>query len=97
MKGLVTVSTLHSRALSLATIARELLIVHQVIQRFANVDPLFGFNIEPRILIILNTVLVKEERLPDQLSLIASVLILTERAYKWLICFLAKTALLYAS
>ena len=47
MKGLVAVSALDSCALSLAAEAGELLVVDQVVERFADIDPLLALDAEP--------------------------------------------------
>ena len=99
MKGLVAVTALDSCAFSLAAEAGELLVVDQVVERFADIDPLLALDAEPRVLVILDAVLVKEERLADELGVLVFVgstliLIFAERSNKGLVSLLAETALL---
>ena len=89
VEGFRTVAALHRRTLRLTAVARELLLVNQVVECFADVDPLLGFEAEARVLIHFDAVLVKENRLAHQLGLLC-VLVFAEGADKWLVFLLAE-------
>ena len=99
MEGLVAVAALDCGTLSLAAETGELFVVDQVAERFAYVDPFLALDAEPRVLVKLDAVLVKEERLADELGVLVFdgstlILVLAERSNKRLIGLLAETALL---
>lgn len=61
MECLVTVSALDSCSFSLAAEADELFAMDQILESFADVDPLFALNAEFGVLIELNAILMEEK------------------------------------
>lgn len=100
MESLIAVSALDGSTLGLTAIARELLIVYQISQRFTDVYPFLALQAELRILIILDAVLVEEKWLTDQLIgwllLLVLDLVFAEWTNERLVSLLAETAFLLA-
>ena len=100
MESLITVSALDGSTLGLTAIARELLIVYQISQRFTDVYPFLALQAELRILIILDAVPVEEKWLTDQLIgwllLLVLDLVFAEWTNERLVSLLAETAFLLA-
>ena len=89
VESLVTLWTLHSCAFSLATIAIELLVVHEFRESLADSHPFFLLNTEVGVLVDLDAVVVEEQRTAHNLLF---VIILAEWTDERLVFLLTKGA-----